>query len=80
MGPFAGEYSQQIEAKQPFMHVLVPHDRLDPASLRLLRANQDRLVTPFDIHNTLLGVVMHCTTCELQIVKTTPRSRGLYCP
>ena len=62
MGPFAGEYSQQIEAKQPFMHILVPHDRLDPESLRRLQANKFRLVTPYDIHNTMLGLVMHCTT------------------
>ena len=58
-GPEAVEFDVQVEHRMPWGRLLVP-SRLVPDA-NLLRTNAERLLSPFDLHATLQGVMLRGT-------------------
>ena len=56
-GPWAFEFSQQWEHKQPMLHLLLPYAVATPEVRARLADNSARLVTSFDLYNTLMGIL-----------------------
>ena len=56
-GPSAIEWSTQVEQRAPWAVLVVPRAALPAGGAAALRANRERLVTGFDLHKTLLGII-----------------------
>ena len=61
-GPEAVEFDVQVEHRMPWGRLLVP-SRLVPDA-NLLRTNAERLLSPFDLHATLQGVMLRGTNAQ----------------
>ena len=51
------DYSTQVEHRQPWARLLVPTTLA--SNITLLRSNTGRLISAFDLHETLRGAMLH---------------------
>jgi hypothetical protein len=56
-GPSSIEWSAQVEQRSPWAVLVMPRAVLPAGNVTALLANQKRLVTAFDLHKTLLGIL-----------------------